>query len=79
MKTVPKNKKMGVKDWYYSLPANKQAVYRQKIIDTCEYSRNKFYRVINGDSTPTTLERQAIDKIAGESLDYNIQLPVLSS
>lgn len=73
---MPKNKKTTVKEWYDTLPANKQAVLRNKIMEECEFSPNTFYRMINGKKLPTRLEKQAIEKIAGQSLNFNIELPV---
>lgn len=75
MKTVPKSKETTVKDWYNSLPANKQADYRRKIMEECEFSHNTFYRVLAGDRLPTRLEREAITRIAGQKLLFDLLIP----
>lgn len=58
------------KDWYDSLPANKQTPIREEIIDRCDVSSKTFYRWRSGESIPSKLEKEAINNIAGEDLVF---------
>jgi hypothetical protein len=58
------------KEWYDSLPANKQTPIREEIIERCDISPKTFYRWRSGETIPSKLEKEAIICLVGETLEF---------